>query len=267
MSRSDPDFHKRYGPWAVVAGASEGLGRAFATELARRGLNVLLVARREPALLETAAVLRGAHGVEVVALALDMAQSDAVERIAAAVGDREVGLVVANAAYVPIGRFADIDPADLDKAVAVNCRSTMRLARQFLPPMAARGRGGMVVMGSMAGMQGTPMLATYAATKAFGLVLAEGLWHEFAESGVYVVGSAAGAIADPNLARVKSRRAPGTLAPEAVVTQTLAALGRKPRVVPGLTNVVASLLMGRVLPRRSAVRIMARNTRDLRHHD
>ena len=258
------DFTERYGPWAVVAGASEGLGRAFATELARRGINVILVARKEAMLLQTATQLREAHGVETVVLALDMGVPDAIERLADSVADREVGFVVANAAYVPIGKFGEVAPADLDQAIAVNCRSTLQLARHFLPPMAARGRGGMVVMASMAGLQGTPMLATYAATKAFDLVLAEGLWEEFGAHGVHVIGSAAGAIADPNLAKVKTKRAPGTLSPEAVVSETFAALGRGPRVVPGRTNKVASVLMSRLLPRRAAVRIMAKNTKDLR---
>lgn len=122
-------------------------------------------------------------------------------------------------------------------------------------------------MASMAGLQGTPMLATYAATKAFDLVLAEGLWHEYRPRGVHVVGSCAGAIADPNLAQVKQRRAVGTLPPEAVVRETLDALGGGPRVVPGSTNRVASVLMSRLLPRRVAVAIMARNTGDLRRAD
>jgi len=264
VSRSVADFRERYGPWAVVAGASEGLGRAFSNELAKRGLNLLLVARKDAVLQQTAAELRAAHGVDVEVLAVDLGLVDSVERIAAATGEREVGFVVANAAFVPIGQFAGIEPADLDQAIAVNCRGTLQLARRFLPPMAARGRGGMVVMASMAGLQGTPMLATYAATKAFDLVLAEGLWQEFGAHGVDVIGSAAGAIADPNLARVKSKKAPGTMTPEAVVLETLAALGTGPRVVPGRTNKFASVLMSRLLPRRTAVRIMARTTKDLR---
>jgi len=208
--------------------------------------------------------LRSTYGIRVEVLAADMGHPDGIDRLVEATADREVGFVVANAAYVPIGAFADIEPDDLDLAIAVNCRSTLQLARRFLPAMAERGRGGMVVMASMAGLQGTPVLATYAATKAFDLVLAEGLWHEFSQHGVHVIGSAAGAIADPNLAKVKTKKAPGTLSPEAVVAETLAALGSGPRVVPGRTNKFASVLMSRLLPRRAAVRIMARNTKDLR---
>lgn len=262
---STPDFAARYGAWAVVAGASEGLGRAFSVALAARGLNVLLVARREEPLRALAEQLARDHGISAETLALDLSVPDATERLAAVTADREVGLVVANAASVPIGPFATVPPDSLDLAIAVNCRTTLHLARQYLPIMAGRGRGGMVIMSSLAGMQGTPMLSTYASTKAFGLVLAEGLWHEFAPSGVHVIGCAAGAISDPNLAAVKAKRAPGTLPPERIAEDTLAALGLGPRVVPGGTNRVAALLMGRLLPRRMAVRIMARNTADLRH--
>jgi len=252
-------FAERYGPWAVVAGASEGLGRAFSMALAERGLNVILVARRDEPLRALAADLTGAYGVQVEVIVTDLAVPDPVLAI-----EHEVGLVVANAASVPIGPFVSASQEWLDQAVAVNSRATLHLARRFLPPMAERGRGGMVIMSSMAGVQGTPMLATYAATKAFGLVLAEGLWHEFGGSGVHVIASVAGAIADPNLAKVKTKRAPGTLSPERVAKESLDALGRGPRVVPGRTNKVASVLMGRLLPRRAAVRIMARNTADLR---
>ena len=264
MSDRHRRFVDQYGQWAVVAGASEGLGAAFATELARRGLGLVLVARRAAPLETLAEQLRVQHRVDVVTHAADLGDADAVDRLVAVCGERQVGLVVANAATVPIGPFAAADPAQLAHAVAVNCAGTLRLARAFLPPMAGRGRGGMVVMASMAGLQGSPMLSTYAATKAFDLVLAEGLWHEFAHHGVHVVGCAAGAIDADKLGATKQRRAPGTLRPEAVVRDSLASLGRGPRVIPGALNRAAAVLMTRLLPRRTAVRVMARNTTDLR---
>jgi short-subunit dehydrogenase len=211
-----------------------------------------------------AASLERDFGVHTEVVVLDLGDTEAVEQLASATVGKEIGLVVANAASVPIGPFADASPGALDLAIAVNCATTVRLARTFLPPMTERRRGGMVIVSSMAGMQGTPMLSTYAATKSFGLVLAEGLWHEFGPHGVDVIACAAGAVADPNLAAVKTRRAPGTLPPHRVASQSLDALGRGPRVVPGRINVIASVLMGRLLPRRIAVRIMARNTSDLR---
>lgn len=267
MSGGRRTFADRYGSWAVVAGASEGLGAAFATELARRGLHVVLVARRQAPLDALADRLRSEWDVDTLTLALDLADPDSVDALERGVGDREIGLVVMNAAYVPIGPFGQVAEEDLAQAVSVNCSTTVRLTRRLLPPMVERGRGGCVVVSSLAGLQGSPMLATYAATKAFGLTLAEGLWHEFAPQGVHVVGCAAGAIGAPKLQAVKQRRAPGTMSPETVARITIDSLGRGPRVVPGLINRIAATVMGRCLPRALAVRLMARNTADLRTAD
>jgi short-subunit dehydrogenase len=128
--------------------------------------------------------------------------------------------------------------------------------------MAERGRGGFIIMSSLAGMQGSPPISVYAATKAFGAILAEGLWAELRGTGVDVVTCVAGAVATPNLTEAKSRPAPGTMSPEKVVTAALNGLGRGPRVVPGLAMRVSSAVMSR-LPRRVAIAIIARASRDL----
>jgi hypothetical protein len=258
MSRSAGAFAQRYGRWAVVAGASEGLGAAFSTELAKRGLDVLLVARREAPLNELAERLRSRFDVHVETLAVDLSADDAVERLAAAVAGREVGLVVANAAYVPVGRFLDVSSDQLDTTLSVNARAPMRMARRFLPAMVERRRGGFVVMSSMAGLQGSAGLVGYSSTKAFGLVLAEGLWYEMRPHGVDVIGCAAGAIAGDKLDGVGAKEAPGTLVPERVARATLDALGRGPRVIPGRTNRLGAFVFGRLLTRRAAVRAMAK---------
>src|SRR4051812_24625266 len=188
----------RYGPWAVVAGASEGIGAAFATALAARGIDLVLVARRPEPLEALAARLP----VQTVTVAADLA--DGVEPVLAATAGLDVGLVVCNAAYSPIGPFLDSDPADTARALALNCAVPLALARGYLPAMAARGRGGFVLMSSLAGMQGSPGLTAYAATKAFGAVLAEGLWDELRAHGVDVVTAVAGAVATPGLAQSTS---------------------------------------------------------------
>lgn len=161
--------------------------------------------------------------------------------------------MVANAAYAPAGPFVDIPVADLDQALAVNCGAPLRLARHYLPGVVARGRGGLIVMSSLAGLQGSPGLATYAATKAFGAVLAEGLWAEVRGSGVDVIACVAGAVATPGLARSTRRAAPGTVGPDTVAGATLRELGRRPRVVPGALMRVSAQLMTRLLPRRTAI--------------
>lgn len=250
-------FSTRYGPWAAIAGASEGLGAAFARELAARGLNLLLLARRAALLEALAAELRAAHGVEVRLAALDLGQPDLAARLAPLVEGLEVGLGVYNAAFAPLGSFLERPVSDPVRAVEVNCRGPVIFAHALAGPMAARGRGGLVLMSSLAGLQGTASLATYSATKSFNRVLAEALWQELRPRGVDVVASCAGAILTPGFAQASQGQAPGTLTPQAVAARTLAALGRGPVVVPGLVNRVASVVMGRLLPRRAAIRLMA----------
>ncbi len=258
--RVDQGFRARYGPWALVAGASEGLGAAFATELAARRLNLLLVARRAGPLTALADRLP----TRTLIVVADLATDEGVEAVSEAAAGFEVGLVVANAAYSPIGRFVDLTREQSRRALAVNCHAPLALAHRFLPEMAARGRGGFVVMSSLAGMQGSPPITVYAATKAFGVVLAEGLWAEMRGSGVDVVACIAGAVETPGLAEAKPRRAPGTLSPDQVAVAALRGLRRGPRIVPGVTMRVSSAVMSRLLPRRVAIALISRASRDLR---
>jgi uncharacterized protein len=252
-------FRDRYGPWAVVAGASEGLGAAFVEALAARGLDLILVARRAQPL----AALADRLPTATVVVVADLATPEGIEAVATAADGREVGLVVANAAYSPIGAFLDLDPAQARRALDLNCGMPLALAHRFLPAMARRGRGGFIVMSSLAGQQGCPPIAVYAATKAFGAVLAEGLWAELRGHGVDVLACVAGAVATPGLAASKTRRAPGTLSPQRVVAAALHGLGRGPRTVPGALMRVSSVLMSRLLPRRTAIAVISRASRDL----
>lgn len=253
------DFTDRYGPWALVAGASEGIGAAFARDLSARGLGVVLVARREAPLAAVAAELPGPSRV----IAADLSLVDGTERVLREIEDLTIGLVVANAATSPIGPFASHDPAALQLALDLNCRAPMVLARHLLPSMVTRKRGGLIVMSSLAGQQGSPGLAVYAATKAFDAVFAESLWAEMRPHGVDVLACVAGAVSAPRTAESASARVPGTVTPEAVVAAAMRALGRRPRVVPGATMRLSSALMSRLLPRSTAISIIGRASRGI----
>ena len=146
------------------------------------------------------------------------------------------------------------------RVVDVNVRAPVALLRTFLPPMTERGRGAVVLMTSLAGNQGTPRIAAYAASKAFTRVLAESLWYELKDRGIDVVACCAGAVRTPGYAMAAGKDAPGTLDPEKVVEQTLRALGHGPVVIPGFINRAATVFMSRLLPRRTAIAIMAGST-------
>jgi hypothetical protein len=256
-------FRERYGPWALVAGASAGLGEAFARLLAARGLHVLLVARRGDALERLAAELRAAHGVEARAAAIDLGRADLVPAIEQAAAGLEVGLLVYNAAHPDIGPFLERPLEEHLRVVDVNCRGPLALAHLLGGAMARRGRGGIVVMSSLSGSQGNPHLASYAASKAFGLVLAEGLWEELGARGVDVVACRAGATRTAGWEASRPRAEVPLLGAEEVARAALDALGRGPSVVPGALNRVAAFAFARLLPRRTAIRLMGRATRRL----
>ena len=256
-----PSFASQYGPWAVVAGASEGLGAAFAQALAARGVNLLLLARRAELLESVAAKLRAT--VEVRTEVCDLARPDLPATLEALTAPLDIGLAIYNAAYAPVGELHVRPLSDLLQVIDVNVRGPLIFARTLAPRMAARGRGGIVLMSSLAGFQGAPRLAAYAASKAFNIVLGESLWRELKPHGVDVVVSCAGAVRTPGYATAAKGDAPGTLDASIVAEQTLTALGRGPHIVPGATNKLARFVMGRLLPRRTAIGIMARSTKEL----
>jgi short-subunit dehydrogenase len=262
-ARSRQEFANRYGPWALVAGASEGLGAAYARALAARGLNLVLVARRLPLLEALAQEIAARSEVEICCLDGDLSERAFLEGLQEACAGLEVGLVVYNAAFAPIGEFASTPLDDLLHVAAVNVRAPVTLVRGFLPGMTRRGRGGVILMTSLAGNQGSPYIATYAATKAFNRVLAEGLWYELKDKGVDVLACCAGAVRTPGYSGAAGKDAPGTLDPEEVVEQALRALGRGPVVIPGRLNRLANIFMSRLLPRRRTIAIMAGNTAGL----
>jgi short-subunit dehydrogenase len=257
------DFKTRYGPWALVAGASEGLGAAFAEALARRGLNLILLARREAKLAAMAVALQDQYPVSVQYRALDLADQEKTREYVESLS-ADIGLLVFNAAYSPIGYFQDIPLEQLQQIVQVNITAPLTLSRLLAPGLLARGKGGLVLMSSLAGNQGGAKIATYAASKAFNTILAEGLWQEMKSRGIDVLASCAGAIRTPAYQQAQNgKEAPGTLEAIAVAEQTLLALGRGPTFVPGRINKIARFFMSRLLPRKTAIGLMAKNTQNL----
>ncbi|MDB5723953.1 MAG: family NAD(P)-dependent oxidoreductase [Novosphingobium sp.] len=180
-------FADKYGPWALITGASEGTGAAFARQIAAEGINLILVARREGPLAELAEQVR-ALGVECITASVDLSRTDAAEKIAAVAGDREVGLFVANAGADTNGsNFLETDAANWDQLININVVAKMRNCHHFAAPMKARGRGGIILVGSGAAYGGLSGLAIYCGSKAFALAFGEGLWAEMRHYGVDVL--------------------------------------------------------------------------------
>jgi uncharacterized protein len=244
----------RFGPTAVVTGASEGIGRAFAEALAQHGFDLVLAARREDRLRSLVATLQGAHGTSVQVVVADLAQPAANAALLEATAGRPIGLVVAAAGYGSVGSFLS-RPLDAESGmVDLNCRSVVELAHGFGRRMADAGRGGLVLFGSLVGFSGAPRSATYAATKGFVQSFAEGLAVELRPRGVSVLSVAPGPVAS-GFADRAGMRLSFSQTPEAVAAGALAAIGRTTTVRPGPLSKLLGWSLGMV-PRRGRVRVL-----------
>ena len=255
-SRRLERLRTRYGPWAVVTGASSGIGRETALVLAEAGLNLVLVAQSRGALEKMAADLASRHGIEARALPADLAPGTGAEEVEWAIRDLDVGLLIAAAGFGTSGPFLDSSLERETEMLDVNCRAPLRMSLHFGRRFAARGRGGIVLMGSIVGLQGTPNAAHYAATKAYVQTLAEALHAELAPLGVDVLASVPGPTNSGFAARAGMQMG-AALGSAEVARETLYALGRRSMAPPGtLSKVLAYSLAP--LPRWARVRIMGR---------
>lgn len=193
-------FKQKYGPWALIAGASHGVGAAFAQQLAARGLNCVLVARREEALRDLQAQLIEEYGVEVLLVTQDLAHADATSKLLATVAEREIGLFVYNAGGDPyITKFLDTSVDDWSALLRLNALTVMECSHAFGGRMLERGHGGLLLVGSQAALGGIRKLAMYSATKGFALNLGESLWAEWKDRGVDVLNLLIGTVDTPSM--------------------------------------------------------------------
>jgi len=243
-----PSLRERYGDWALVTGASSGLGSEFARALAREGISVVLTARREERLQELASELEKAHRVSTRVVAADLADPSAAEQLTEAVRDLEIAILVNNAGFGYAGRFDEQEPRRLAEMVQLNCLAPVMLSAGLLPGMLERGRGAVVITGSAAGRQPLPLHGLYSATKSFGLLLGESLAVELRSRGVDVL------VLEPGSTETEFQQVAGEIAhngepAERVVLLALEALGRQPAVISGWFNWIRANIASRLLPR------------------
>lgn len=256
-------FKQQYGPWAIIAGASTGIGKSFSEQLAAKGFNLVMLALPDSGTETLAQQLQTHHPIRTRVVELDLASPDAVTELTQHTADLDIGLLVYVACHSVIGRFLETSIDDKLKIIDVNIRAPLLLAAHFAPQLQARGKGGILLMSSMSGWQGTSMVATYAASKAFNTVFAEGLWRELAASGIDVLGLVAGATHTPTFDQLTpshQQRSVMPMQPDAVVREALANLGKKPTHIAGFMNRVVAFVTNRFLSRRSAIRFISTNT-------
>lgn len=257
------EFRQRYGPWAVVAGGAQGIGAAYARHLAQQGLKLIVIDRSAEALQLISAELAQAHGSECVTLRLDLAQEDRLAQLQPLLAGREVGMLVYNAALADVGPFykAETGLALERQRIAVNVTGPLELVYALGRPMLARGRGGIILMSSGAGLQGSPYYAHYAATKAYAITLAESLWHEFQPCGVDVLACIAGMTLSTAAAGYTHLDTSGFQTPEEVVAEALTALGHSCSIITGEHNRQHRALLA-TLSREQQARMIGRHAID-----
>ncbi len=257
------EWVERYGPWALVAGGAKGIGEAYSRHLAAKGLNLVVIDADAEALGRFAVTVAREYGVECLPLAIDLARSDLLASVTDAIGGREMGMLVYNAGLADVGPFYKAETG-LDhelKKIAINVTGPLVLTYHFARGMLARRRGGIILMSSGAGLQGSPYYAHYSATKAYDTTLAEALWREFSPYAVDVLACVAGmtlsSVSDAYAHLDRST----FQTPDELVEEAMAALGRQPTLIANAFNRKGQALL-RDLPREQRIEIMARHAID-----
>jgi short-subunit dehydrogenase len=262
------DLKEKYGPWCMVAGAAEGLGRSFTEILAKQGMGVIIVDYQKEALDGLGKDLVRRHGIDVRTVCLDLATPESVTMLMNAIKETGCRLLIYNAAFSRVKPFADTVAEELDRYIQVNMGTPLKLIHAFVMKYRTEPslKKGIILMSSLAGSWGSSLLGPYGSTKAFTQILAESLHQELKAEGFHVLVSITGATATPGyLSSLPKDRDPpgGVMLPDKVAEECLNALGKKIFHIPGTKNRLLYFLLTRILPRSSSVRIMNREVRKL----
>ena len=237
--------HERYGGWALVTGASAGIGEGFARALAKQGMACVLVARRQDKLDGLASELESQYGVETRVVVADLATDQGIAEVVAAVADLDLGVLINNAGLGGAGRFDKLDVERVRQMVNLNCLAPALLTHALVPSLRSRGRGAVILTGSVAGRQPLPLHGLYGATKAFDLMLGEALWVELRKEGIDVL------VLEPGSTLTEFQAVANEIAHEGqsveeVVDTALQALGQQPSVISGWMNWLRANAAGRI---------------------
>ncbi len=254
--REQARLAREYGPWAVITGASSGIGRAIALQLAESGLDLILVARRTPLLEAFAEEVKKKWGTQVHCLGADLAKRDETLKLLDQVKTYDIGLFVGAAGFGTSGTFMEAELQQELNMLAVNCEAILIMTHHFAKNMASRGHGGIILLASLVGFQGVPYAAHYAATKAYVQSLGEAIAVELKHKNVDVLSAAPGPV-NSGFADRANMQMGKVLSPNQVAVPILKALGKRHTVLPGgLTKLLIGSL--RTVPRWAKVRIMSK---------
>jgi len=237
------NFQSKYGPWALITGASSGIGAEFARQLSQQKLNLVLIARSKERLEQLSQELCAQNDVQVKIIVADLTQREEIKTILQQIDGIDVGLLVNNVGREDAGHFLDSDIERVIETLDLNCRVPLELTHTFARKMAERQRGGIIFLSSIVAFQGVPYIASYAATKAYDLIFAEGLASELKRRNVDVLALCPG-FAKTNLAPGSNFKS-SPIQPmdiEPIVKTAIHSLGKKRVAIPGIVSKVLYFL-------------------------
>lgn len=249
------DLKEKYGEWALITGASSGIGREFARYLAKINFNLILIARRYERLLELYDELTYKYHIEIICIKTDLTSEECFPEIYQKVGEREVGILVNNAGAGSVGDFFQSDLQKEIDLIKLNCLTPTILTHYFLKKMIERKKGAIIFLGSIVGLQPTPYLAVYSATKSFNIYLSNALWYELKKYNIDVLALSPGST-NTEFERVSQKTCKLIRAePDEVVKSVFKALGKKPTIIHGFINKIL-ITIGKILPDRAVITLV-----------
>jgi short-subunit dehydrogenase len=247
-------LNEKYGSWACVLGAAEGLGAAFSMQLAKHRFDLILVDKLASQLEATEKVIQEQHEVEIIRIIADLSETNCLEPILKIMTEKDCRFMIYNAAYGPVKPFLSNSKSELDFYLNVNMATTLHLVHRFIQ-LNKDKKAGILLLSSLAGFRGTQYVVPYAATKAFLWNLAEGLHYEFKDSLLDVTVCCPGTIDTPGFRSTNPKQSiftPKPMTPEAVAKEALSHFGKKLFIIPGASNKISHFILNRILPRRWA---------------
>jgi short-subunit dehydrogenase len=263
---SNKGFLERYGKWALVAGAAEGIGAAFAEALAKKGINLAMVDIKPDKLAELSSKLEEKYFITTKQIIKDLSEPDAAAVCMDLIKDIDCRLLVYTPAYSKVKEFLRNSSDELDKYIDLNSRTPIHLVHSFIKSLKDRKPAGIILMSSLAGMIGPPFSAPYAATKAFNIVMAESLCSEFRQKGIDITVCCAGQTSTPTYWSSNPSSTgnwPGVMYPIDVAGYALKNLGRKTICIPGWKNRLSYFLLTRFFPRETAAGLIGNSMKGI----
>ncbi|MBN2410279.1 SDR family oxidoreductase [candidate division KSB1 bacterium] len=248
------DLRQKYGDWALITGASAGIGYAFAGYLAKKGMNLILVARRRERLFSLSADLENKYNIQAVPVVLDLTADNFLDELKPVTENREIGLLINNAGYGSAGRFAEGDLDRYTDMIRLNCLAPVRLTHYIVQGMIQRRKGAVIFLGSVTGHYGSPFFSTYSASKAFNIQFGQSLWYELNKFNIDVLVVSPGSTETEFHDLAGFSRALIVLSPEKVVRKTMRVLGRRIEIIIGPENKLL-VFFSRLFPGKLILRI------------